>query len=392
MGHLKDRDVLRRALALASLAVLVAGCARAGRGDETSLPSTVAVTQDMPATDVPEAPVPTPTEAVAPPAVATAGLTFSTAEGLWLIDRAGAAGLVVDSAQARVSPDGTKVAFLMQDPTSGDDDVWLLDRATGERTNLTHTTDRFETVPMWWPGRPDVVVFGSDLGIGMENADYPTMVGLDGGGYQVLDPNLGGPRALAPDGSAIAYGGYEAPGAIYRWGSGIEPFNPTDFGISAEKLFQPAWSPDGRQLAWLVGGDLEGQGTYRSGLAVFDLGAKAGSLMHVFAPAGGGTFPQDVIWSPDGTWIAFVTFGEAPATGRAPNLWVIHPDGSGETYVGEGLNPVWSPDGAHLAYLRTGADGAQEIWMAETGSWHAEQLNLPDEARRTLFLMGWVQP
>jgi dipeptidyl aminopeptidase/acylaminoacyl peptidase len=245
---------------------------------------------------------------------------------------------------------------------------------------------------MWWPGRPDLVVFGSDVGAGMENGDHPTVVSLDGSGYQVLDPDRGGPRALSPDGSAIAYGGYDAPGAIFRWGSGIETFDPADYGIPADKLIQPAWSPDSKMLAWLVAGDLAGDGVTRTGLAVFDLGEKAGSHLHVFEPVGGGTFPQDVAWSPDGDWIAFVTFGEPPASGRAPNLWVVHPDGSGEIYVGEGLNPVWSPDGARLAFLRTGADGGQEIWMADPETGHSSPLSLPDEARRTLFLMGWVEP
>jgi Tol biopolymer transport system component len=390
MGRSNAGFLVRQALALVSLAILVAGCGPAPASVDEAPPPTVAVTQEIPTTDMPEPPASTDT--ALPPAVPTAGLTFSTAEGLWLIDRDRSVVLVVDGPQARLSPDGTKVAFLVEDPTSGDEDVWLLDRVTGDRADLTNTPDRFETVPMWWPGRPDVVVFGSDIGFGMENADYPTVVRLDGSGYQVLDPDHGGPRALSPDGLAIAYGGYDAPGAIYRWGSGIESFDPIEYGVSASKILQPAWSPDGQGLAWLVAGDLERDGGYKTGLAVFNVAAKTGSLMHVFEPAGGGSFPLDVAWSPDGTWIAFVTFGEPPASGRAPNLWAIHPDGSGETYVGEGLNPVWSPDGAHLAFLRTGADGGQEIWMVQTGSWELQQLDLPDQARSALFLMGWVRP
>jgi Tol biopolymer transport system component len=71
---------------------------------------------------------------------------------------------------------------------------------------------------------------------------------------------------------------------------------------------------------------------------------------------------------------------------------VIHPDGSGETYVGEGLNPIWSPDGSQLAFLRTGADNSQEIWLAPADSFQPAQLGLPDQAKRTGFLMGWTLP
>jgi Tol biopolymer transport system component len=389
MALLNARSPMRWGITLAVLAGLAAGCGSAPAGAGEKRP-TVPATLAMAATNAPDTPA--PTETPLRPAVTGAGLTFSTAEGLWLIDRDGSVVKVVDSSQARLSPDGSMAAFLAEDPATGDDDVWLLDRATGQRTDLTQTPDRFETVPMWWPGRPDVVVFGSDTRSGMENADYPTVVNLDGSGYQVLDPDHGGPRALSPDGSAIAYGGYDVPGAIYRWGLGVESFNPIDYGVPATKIIQPAWSPDGERLAWIVAGDLKGDGGYESGLAVFDLTAKTGTLMHVFEPAGGGTFPLDVAWSPDGVWVAFVTFGEPPASGRAPNLWVIRPDGSGETYVGEGLNPVWSPDGATLAFLRTGEDGGQEIWTAAAGAWELQQLELPDEARATLFLMGWVQP
>lgn len=390
MSPSNARYPMRAAPWLAALAFLLAGCGMQPAVEATAMPPTAADTQVIFATEAPT--VAAPTETASPPAVVTAGLAFSTAEGLWLIDRDGSVVLAVDSSQARLSPDGTRVAFLVQDPVSGDEDVWLLDRTTGERADLTNTVDRFETVPMWWPGRPDVVVFGSDTGFGMENAEHPTLVGLDGTGYRVLDPDRGGPRALSPDGSAIAYGGYDAPGAIYRWDSGVEPFDPTEYGVPATKIIQPGWSPDGQDLAWLVAGDLEGDGGYKTGLAVFDLAGKTGSLMHVFEPVGGGTFPLDVAWSPRGDWIAFVTFGEPPASGRAPNLWVVHPDGSGETYVGEGLNPVWSPDGARLVFLRTGADGSQEIWMTEGGTREPEQLDLPEQSRRTLFLMGWVQP
>jgi Tol biopolymer transport system component len=377
---------LARLAVAALIAAVAAGC---GGAAAVATPTGIPAPIESPA---PPSPSPAPsTDTPAVPAVPQAGLAFSTADGLWLIDRQGQPALVVDSSNARVSPDGRLVAYLKADANDVDD-VWLLDRSSGETRDLTNTPDRYETTPMWWPGRSDVVVFGSDTATGMENHDYPTIVNLDGSDYRIIDDTHGGPRALSPDGSAIAYGGYDALGAIFRWDSGIQSFDPRDYGIQADKLFQPAWSPDGSQLAWLVAGDLQGQGSTQLGLAVFDLQARSALLIHAYQPVGGGTFPQDVGWSPDGSWIAFLTFGEPPATGRAANLWVVHPDGTGEVHVAEGLNPVWSLDGSRLAYLRTGPDGSQEIWMAEAGSWQAEQLSLPPEAKATLFLMGWTLP
>jgi Tol biopolymer transport system component len=335
------------------------------------------------ATDTP----PPPTVPVSPPDPA-AGLVYSSADGLWLVDATGDPVLLIDESSARLSPDGTRVTYYFYDGTEGEYDVWLADLATGERRNLTGTPDRFEEEPVWWPGRPDVVVFGSDVGAGMESASYPTVVGVDGSGYQILDPEEGGPFALSPDGQMIAYGGYDDLGKIYRWGSGPEVFDPGSYGLAVEKLYQPAWSPDSRYLAWKVGGDLTGEGLWQLGVAVFDLEAGTAWLLHVYEPAGGGMFPHYLSWSPDGEWLAFVTFGEPPAGGRVPNLWVARPDGQDETYVGAGTEPTWSPDGRWLAFGQM-RENVLGIALAEVGSWEALELDIPTNVR---FIRGWISP
>jgi len=339
------------------------------------------------------APIATASDELVPPAHPASGLTFSTYEGTWLIDSRADVVLLTDQSMARISPDGQWIAYEAEDTTAGTSDIWLLERASGDVRNLTNTPDRYEVNPMWWPGREDLVVFGSDPDPldGVWNSEYPTLIGLDGSSYQVLDEEQGGLRSLSADGQAIAYGGYDSPGAIYRWDLGVEAFDPADYGVNAQKLFQPAWSPDGRLLAWNIGGDLLGDGSYHSGVAVFDLEAKSGRYFHIFVPAGGGTFPSYLEWSPDGEWLAFVTFGEPPVTGRAPKLWVIRPDGSEEMYVGEGLEPTWSYDGEWLASLRTNDAGQQELSLAEVGAWKMQVVDLP-HTDQINFLIDWIKP
>lgn len=349
-----------------------------------------------------QAAVPTQGEATLPPAAPTeppavtghpaSGLAFSTAAGLWWIDLAGEAQLLVDQSRARLSPDGQQVVYQAPDVSEGKDDIWLLDLSSGERRNLTNTPDRFDEEPAWWPARPDVVVFGSDLECCLASRMLPTVVGLDGSGYTILDEEEGGPHALSPDGQAIAYGGYDELGKIYHWGDDAEVFDPGAFGVAVQKIYQPIWAPDGRRLAWRVSGDLSGDGSRKLGVAVFDLEAKSARVLHAYEVIGGGEFPDYLAWSPDGEWLAFVTFGEPPATGRQPNLWVSRPDGSGETYLGAGASPVWSPDGSRLAFLSVDESGQQEISLVEAGTWAPQLIGLELPQEGILSLVDWVRP
>ena len=48
-------------------------------------------------------------------------------------------------------------------------------------------------------------------------------------------------------------------------------------------------------------------------------------------------------WSPDGNWIAFVSYG---------GIYRVHPDGSGLTLIIRNADyPEWSPDGSMLMYV-----------------------------------------
>jgi hypothetical protein len=332
-----------------------------------------------------QAPAATDTETApdAPPA----GLIYTAAERLWGIAADGSAVPLLDQPGAQISPDGSRAVFSAGFGSEGSSDVWLADLETGERRHLTNTPDRDEVNPVWWPGRPEVIVFGSGVGMEIPDAGYPTVVRTDGSDYGVLDTEQGGPLALSPDGQSLAYGGYDDVGVIYRWGEGPEPFEPARYGLLVEKLYEPAWHPDGRRLAWKVGGDLTGEGTWQIGIALFDLEAETAELLHPYEPVGG-TFDADPAWSPDGEWLAFVTHQEPPAEGRLPNLWVVRWQDGEERCIGAGTNPTWSPDGRQLAY--TGVEGDRAaIAIAEVGTWQVRHVDLPQEIES---VEAWLPP
>ena len=351
-------------------------------------------TQVIPQTILPETTsevadeLPTPQE----PAHMASGLVLSSYSETFYVDDNGQVVSLVDQPHAQLSETRDQVLFAREDPSNYKSDIWLLDLESGQEHNLTQTSDRDEIFPQWWPAHPEIVFFESGEETGMMNNSLPTIVKLDGSGYQILDENRGGPTAFSPTGESIAYGGYGPDGIIYHWSGDLEVFDPVDYDLNVEKIYQPAFSPDGRYLAWKVAGDLNGDGGYTIGLAIFDLQEHTAIVIHVYTVQGGGMVPHYVTWSPDGNWIAYVTFGEEPAVGREPNLWILRPDGSQEMYIDAGLNPVWGLDSQSLAYIRTtleGEIGLQIIGIKDLRTKAIDDLQFPDSVN---FIMDWIQP
>lgn len=186
--------------------------------------------------------------------------------------------------------------------------------------------------------------------------------------------------ALSPDGQTLAFGCCDAPGILFDLSEGPKIFDPSAYGINVEKLFIPAWSPDGRKLAWMV------RSSGQLGVAIFDLETKTHQFLHPYTPLGGSEFAFDLAWSPDNEWLAFTTTAETAELGRAPGLWVIRTDGKEEFFLGVGFGPVWSPNGERLAFNRLGESGLDRMaFIVEVGKWDQPTL-LPFTAE----VKGWI--
>lgn len=329
---------------------------------------------------------PTATEP-AEPAHRFAGLAYTNAEGLWVVGRDGTPDLIIDQSQAVISPDGRYVAFVTSPPDGGQEDIGLLDRQTGETRNLTDTPDRNEFSPQFWAARPDVVLFESKpVSEELFGSGYPTLVQLDGSGYQVLDARTGGPIAPGPDGRTLAFGCCDAPGVLYYQETGSQSFFPESYGIPAEKMYLPAFSPDGNQLAWVVGGQAFGGGGWGLGVALFDLVDKTGRMLYTYAPQGGTEFVGDLVWSPDGQYLAYMNIGDPAGQGRAPTMHVLFPQSNDSVNLGIGHSPVWKPDGSELAFTVTPQDiQDQRIIISPTGNWF-EMVEAPYAGES----VGWI--
>ena len=354
----------------------------------TPLPSPAESTHDLPD----DSPNPTPLAWVHLPP----GLFYNTFDALWLIDQNEQPVQVYNSAQAIPSSDGN----LLLSYDAIQQDAWLIDRIDGTVMNLTNTPDRLECCFQWWPERPDLVLFGSAEASATDNPlavrFLPAVVGIDGEGYQILDTehvvNLSGAQgtiAPAPDGQTIAYGAGRYGYFYHHDDAGVEPFDPLAYGLDLEWPFQigqPAWSPDGVHLAWIVKSGVSESGSSDwIGVVVFDLPARTARILYQYASQGVG-WPPAPVWSPDGQWLAFLDSSPSENAG----LWVAQIGGASETHhLGAGGNPVWSPDGHWLAFQSMPKEGGPPTYaLTEIGGWSVALLAIPVDGYGQL--VAWI--
>lgn len=106
----------------------------------------------------------------------------------------------------------------------------------------------------------------------------------------------------------------------------------------------PAWSPDGKRIAFVSWNEEENT-------ALFVMNADGTNVTRLTAPEGM-IEHDDPTWSPDGRFIAFTAWG-ASADGTS-DIFVMDADGTNERRIpwrgGFDWDPAWSPDGRSIAF------------------------------------------
>jgi Tol biopolymer transport system component len=173
--------------------------------------------------------------------------------------------------------------------------------------------------------------------------------------------------AWSPDGTqlAVTFQPDRYSGLVVLRGDGTDPRPVTSVYDDLQESV-PTWSPGGQELVYTTFGAVQPATTTvlfrvrlsdkrRRGLFAWtqqplERAVRAANPFH-----GTRTFPfaEDTPdWSSDGRWIAFTRWKWHEQEHGAYGGWImlIHPNGTGLRRLTAGTNPDWSPDGSRIVY------------------------------------------
>jgi dipeptidyl aminopeptidase/acylaminoacyl peptidase len=257
-----------------------------------------------------------------------------------------------------LSPDGTRIVCpltIVEETANGyQTHLWIVPAGSTAGSSakgpqpLTTARAR-DTAPRWSPdGRR--IAFVSDR----SGPKQVWVIHADGGEARLVTPGSYAPADLAwsPDGKMLAFTGKPDAGAAGR----REPREQSDVRVISRLYYKQ----DGEGF-W--------DGRWKQ---IFVVPAAGGEVRQLTGGEYDHTAPA---WSPDGRWLAYCANDSPDADLEdAADLWIIRTDGTGAPRrltrpPGQVETPAWSPDGTRIAYVGHDNECAGEatlprVWVA----------------------------
>ena len=276
------------------------------------------------------------------------------------------------------SPDGTKIAYsAAQSQSNPRQDLWNWDIYSmgidgSGQTKLTDF-DGVDLQPSWSPD-------GTKIAFSRVDSDNYDIYVMDANGANqtriTTDPSCEHSPSWSPDGTKIAF----ISGICTGDNPSIEIYVMDANGANQTKItndpaccaFAPKWSPDGTKIVF--------QRSARDlGTSVFVMDTNGANLVRLTDPGETNSWPA---WSPDGTKIVYAHYTFPVCAGPVCNgkseIYVMDANGANPVRLTEGKVDtfvVWSPNGTKIAFSRYGANSIEAIYTMDASG--ANQIQLP---------------
>ena len=262
-------------------------------------------------------------------------------------------------------PTGT-IAYMRISGTGDqqDSDLMAADAGTGAASPLL-TGSSFAVFPVWSPDGTRVAFAMNDPGgdstsLYVMNADGADLTRIGGGSVVSI--------SWSPQGDRIAFVDRQSFS-----GSGLYVVTPTGSDpqlISPGQWESVSWSPDGQRFVLTGWPHNTEHGCPPDCTDIYTMRSDGGGLTKL---TDDNIYEHYATWSPDGTKIVYTRTKNFDDADYGSDVFVMNADGTGQTrltdWQGFDSFPVWSPDGRSLAFASDrGATAKQQQDNRDNGS------------------------
>lgn len=237
--------------------------------------------------------------------------------------------------------------------------LWVVEPDGSEPRQIT---DALHVIwPVWSPDRSRIAFLAPDPDDPMGNVSL-YQIGIDGAGLERLVDGVSAhaPPTWSPDGSRIAYTSFAGYDPVYESGSiGVRVFDlesGQESDITGDEYllaFNPAWSPDGSEIAFIVKHQGLGERPQHAPGDVLVTRLESGEFENLTDGAVRDVW--SVAWSPQGEDVLLYSlFGQTWYEPPSTSIRLLdRATGEIEQIAGidvQPTTPVWSPDGTRFAF------------------------------------------